>query len=176
MYCKIHEKRKKISLDVVYEHIFRFWPITPILFNQKFFDLTNFVKKCPSQIQFRVFWVISWLFKDWFDNWWCWVFWLKSLIFLFHRRGSLFKYSLFRGGRFSAFPLQVHSRRLLVGRGHHDHGRIWWHDVCVWTPSSGEASMAKWSYNSSKDFYLIRSFLKLESPSKTGFKTSKMTL
>ena|ERR1711860_454910 len=36
--------------------------------------------------------------------------------------------------------------------------------------------MAKWSYNSTKDFYLIRSFLKLKSPSKTGLKTSKMTL
>ena len=30
--------------------------------------------------------------------------------------------------------------------------------------------------NSTKDFYLIRSFLKLKSPSKTGLKTSKMTL
>lgn len=55
---------------------------------------------------------------------------LICIFFFFFRRGSLFKYSLFCGGRFSALPLQVHSRRLLVGRCHNDHGRLRWHDVC----------------------------------------------
>ena len=49
---------------------------------------------------------------------------LICLFVCFFRRGSLFKYSLFCGGRFSALPLQVHSRRLLVGRCHNDHGRL----------------------------------------------------
>ena len=84
-------------------------------------------------------------------SWPLWLSW-PAPPFSIHRRGSLFKYSLFCGGWFSAFPLQVHSWRLLVGRGHYDDGRLWWHDVCVISLSLIECPTSSKKFDSTRTF------------------------
>lgn len=63
-------------------------------------------------------------------------------LYLFHvpcvrynsRRCALLVGRLFRGSWKRKFLLQVHTRRILVGRGHHDHRWIRWHDVRIRGP------------------------------------------
>ena len=66
------------------------------------------------------------------------------LFFYLIRRGTILKHSLFRGGWISAFPLQVHSWRFLVGGSHNDYRWIRRYDVWL--------NIAKLSFLSNSPF------------------------
>lgn len=52
-----------------------------------------------------------------------------DLLLYFDRCGAVFECRLLRGGWLRELFLQIHPRRVLVGRSHHDYRGLWRHDV-----------------------------------------------
>lgn len=50
-------------------------------------------------------------------------------LWIFYRSRSFLQYRLFRRNRKQSIIFQVNSFSILVGCCHHDHCRIWWHEV-----------------------------------------------